>query len=142
MKKDEAMRICAQFNIPKGDNFHVFNSDIVARIIEAADSRKYRAPKNANGSRARYFYAMLTRALNSKVPEYVPGNYRTMKTLIQLILENDTRAALHKQWDSVTDALEYCKASADPKDTCLKIVAINADMGETGFSSELIHAFL
>lgn len=76
MKKDEAIRICGQFNIPKGENFHALNSDTVARIIEAADSRKYRAPKNANGSRARYFYAMLTRALNSKVPEYVvQGNH-------------------------------------------------------------------
>ena len=76
MKKDEALRICTQFNIPSGENFHAFSSDVVARIIEAADSRKYRAPKNANGSRGRYFYAMLTRALNSKVPEYViQGNY-------------------------------------------------------------------
>lgn len=76
MKKFEAAEIATRFQIPMGENFHALNSDTVGRIIEAADARKYREPKNANGSRARYFYAMLTRAFNAKRPEYVvQGNH-------------------------------------------------------------------
>jgi hypothetical protein len=42
-------------------DFHALNSDQVAFLLEAADHLKYKAPANANGSRARYFYAYLQR---------------------------------------------------------------------------------
>ena len=42
-------------------DFHALNSEQVEKIISLADSRGYRAPKNAKGSRARYFYAYLER---------------------------------------------------------------------------------
>ena len=71
MKKHEATTIATQYSIPLGENFHGLSSIIVEKIIDAANARKYREPKNANGSRARYFYAMLTRANNATVPEYV-----------------------------------------------------------------------
>lgn len=41
--------------------YHALNSDSVAILLEFADEFKYRKPKNANGSRARYFHAYLLR---------------------------------------------------------------------------------
>lgn len=76
MIRFEASQIATNYRIPLNADFHTLPTDTVGRIIEAADARKYRAPKNANGSRARYFHAMLVRAFNAKVPEYVvQGHY-------------------------------------------------------------------
>lgn len=60
------MELCNQFGIVLGRDFHALNSDQVERIIAAADSVKYRKPKSANGSRARYFYQALQRAHNRR----------------------------------------------------------------------------
>jgi hypothetical protein len=46
---------------PLGGNFHSLGTDVVAALIEEADERRYRRPKNANGSRARYFHDYLQR---------------------------------------------------------------------------------
>lgn len=75
MNKFEATTIATAHGIPLGADFHTLPSETVDRILQAADERKYIKPKNANGSRARYFYAMLTRANNSKVNEYVVQGY-------------------------------------------------------------------
>lgn len=62
MNQNKASTLAAAHSIPLGRDFHTLGNDIVCRIIEAADEWKYRKPKNANGSRARYFYAYLCRA--------------------------------------------------------------------------------
>ena len=41
--------------------FHSLPSDQVAQVLREADLVKYRKPKTANGSRARYFYEYLAR---------------------------------------------------------------------------------
>jgi len=51
-----------QFHIPVGRDFFTLRSDEVGRVLDAADHVKYSKPKNANGSRGRYFYAALMRA--------------------------------------------------------------------------------
>jgi len=58
----EAKNIAASYEIPLFCDFHALNSDTVERILSAANSRRYRKPRSANGSRARYFYAYLNRA--------------------------------------------------------------------------------
>ncbi|OQM74931.1 hypothetical protein BFN67_04770 [Pseudaminobacter manganicus] len=60
---DRAWAICTSFCIPVDRGFHALNSQHVQNIIDAADSVKYRQPKNANGSRARYFHAYLCRVI-------------------------------------------------------------------------------
>lgn len=45
-------------------DFHALPSADVDAILREADARQYRRPRNANGSRARYFHAYLTRAAN------------------------------------------------------------------------------
>jgi len=42
-------------------DFHSLGTEAVDRLLAHADAMKYRRPKNANGSRARYFHAWLTR---------------------------------------------------------------------------------
>jgi len=75
MKKFEATSIANAHHIPLDVDFFTLDSDTVHRIIAAADERKYRQPKNANGSRARYFHAMLVRALKEKTNEFVVQGY-------------------------------------------------------------------
>ena len=68
MTHDDARNLCAQFGIirqPELPDWHKMDSDQKERVIAAADCVKYRAPKNANGSRGRYFAAYLARALES-----------------------------------------------------------------------------
>lgn len=62
MTKEDANDIAHRFNIPLGKNFHSLRSEQVEKVLAAADERKYVQPKNANGSRGRYFYAYLCRA--------------------------------------------------------------------------------
>lgn len=45
---------------PKQD-FHTLRSEQVDAILAEADRVRYQKPKNANGSRARYFYQLLQR---------------------------------------------------------------------------------
>lgn len=42
-------------------DFHQLTSSQVDQLLEEADRVRYRKPKNANGSRARYFHALLQR---------------------------------------------------------------------------------
>jgi hypothetical protein len=42
-------------------DFHALGSSDVDVLVESADASKYRKPANANGSRARYFHAHLSR---------------------------------------------------------------------------------
>ena len=51
----------ARMAIPIGQDFHRLDSDSVAALLAEADLVRYRAPKNANGSRARYFHNLLQR---------------------------------------------------------------------------------
>jgi hypothetical protein len=59
-----ATGLATQFHIPLGQDFCTLRASEVERVLDAADLVKYRRPKNANGSRGRYFYAALTRAVN------------------------------------------------------------------------------
>lgn len=52
------------YNIPTRDFFTLTPTE-VGRVLDAADSVGYRKPRNANGSRARYFHARLMRDLEA-----------------------------------------------------------------------------
>lgn len=66
MDTAHATALAAQFHIPLGRDFCTLRASEVAQVLEAADFVKYRRPKNANGSRGRYFYAALSRAANRR----------------------------------------------------------------------------
>lgn len=61
MTYDRAKRLIAAYRIPVGRDFHALPSSDVDSVIRAANEYRYRAPRNANGSRARYFHAYLQR---------------------------------------------------------------------------------
>lgn len=46
-------------------DFHTLDSQKVASLVDCAQLHRYRKPKNANGSRARYFYSYLVRRAES-----------------------------------------------------------------------------
>jgi hypothetical protein len=60
---DRARTILAACGVlnPRLD-FHALYTEQVDALIREADAYGYRAPKNANGSRARYWHAYLERA--------------------------------------------------------------------------------
>lgn len=61
LDKAAAQSLATLYRIPLDRDFHALDSATVESIIAAADSVKYRAPANRNGSRARYFHAYLQR---------------------------------------------------------------------------------
>lgn len=64
MTPNEAIQLSHAYHIQLRRDFFTLSSSDVCRVLEAADAWKYRKPKNANGSRGRYFYALLNRAAN------------------------------------------------------------------------------
>ncbi len=61
MDKRTALYIAETQSIPLDRDFHSLPSETVQSIVEAANRYRYKAPRNANGSRARYFHAFLQR---------------------------------------------------------------------------------
>lgn len=66
MTNVEATALAIAYGIDLSADFHALPASTVCRVLEAADSVKYRKPKNANGSRGRYFFARLKRAANQE----------------------------------------------------------------------------
>ena len=61
MDRHDARAILRDCGIQPGEDFHRLESSKVEALLTHAKARKYRQPKNANGSRARYFHAHLQR---------------------------------------------------------------------------------
>ena len=51
----------AAAGVAVGQDFYTLSGGQVNRLLEEADRVKYRRPKDANGSRGRYFHALLQR---------------------------------------------------------------------------------
>lgn len=52
----------ARCGVSVAHDFHSLRSEAVEALLVEADADGYRQPKNANGSRARYYHARLVRA--------------------------------------------------------------------------------
>ena len=63
MTRSDAANLINKYNIEIHKDFFTLSASEVGQVLEAADEWKYRKPKNANGSRGRYFFALLQRAL-------------------------------------------------------------------------------
>lgn len=57
----DARQILRDCRAPIGSDFHRLDSATVERLLSAADSYGYRKPRNANGSRGRYWHEYLQR---------------------------------------------------------------------------------
>lgn len=60
-QRADARATLAACDVPINAEFHALSSWQVELLIVAADSEKYRLPKDANGSRARYYHERLQR---------------------------------------------------------------------------------
>jgi hypothetical protein len=61
LTRTEAREILARCHVPLGADYHKLDSDTVEYIVAMAKGYRYRKPRNANGSTARYFHAYLQR---------------------------------------------------------------------------------
>jgi hypothetical protein len=59
LTRADAIEMLRDCDVPLDSNFHALRTVQVASLLEAARHYGYRAPRNANGSRGRYFHAML-----------------------------------------------------------------------------------
>lgn len=68
MYDPQAAEILARCDVPLGADFHTLSSSQVDALLEEADRVKYRKPRNANGSRGRYFHDLLQRRARRTEP--------------------------------------------------------------------------
>jgi hypothetical protein len=66
MTRFDAIDALNRCNVPVGTDFHTLSSSQVDALLTEADFFRYRKPKNANGSRGRYFHAHLQRKVAAK----------------------------------------------------------------------------
>jgi hypothetical protein len=59
--KASAHALFRVWNIRPDQDFHTLSSSQVDAILAEADRVRYQTPRNANGSRARYFYQLWQR---------------------------------------------------------------------------------
>lgn len=59
--RTNAREMLASAKIDVGQDFHTLASWQVDSLLQEADRVKYRKPRTANGSRARYFHDLLQR---------------------------------------------------------------------------------
>lgn len=60
----QARALCSAFGFNPFEDFHAMSTASKEAVLRAADSVKYRQPKNANGSRGRYFAAYVRRVID------------------------------------------------------------------------------
>ena len=60
-ERADARRILVSIGAEIGQDFHTLRSSQVDHLLMLANLRRYRAPKNANGSRGLYFYKLTQR---------------------------------------------------------------------------------
>lgn len=65
-KRMLALSTLIDCGVEVGSDFHTLRSSHVDALLEHAKRWRYRKPRNANGSRARYFHAMLQRRATDK----------------------------------------------------------------------------
>jgi hypothetical protein len=63
----EARNIMAAIGCELNADYHTLNSNQVDRVLAEAKLYGYRKPKNANGSKARYFFAFVQRTAHRKI---------------------------------------------------------------------------
>jgi hypothetical protein len=59
--RTDARETLRMINAAIGQDFYTLRNEQVELLLAEADRVKYRKPKNANGSRGRYFYQLLQR---------------------------------------------------------------------------------
>jgi hypothetical protein len=66
MTRTQAHDILQRCKIVLGTDFHTLSTAQVEALVEEARRVRYQRPRNANGSRARYFYSYVRRKVDCK----------------------------------------------------------------------------
>jgi hypothetical protein len=72
-KKAAALALLPRLDLAA--NYFTLSSSTVLELVDVARAVGYRAPKNRNGSTARYFFAYLARSPKTELLHVVQGNY-------------------------------------------------------------------
>lgn len=64
LERSDANEILQRAGVELGTNFYTLSSSQVEALLVEADRVKYRKPKQANGSRGRYFHDYVQRRAN------------------------------------------------------------------------------
>lgn len=91
-KKAAALALLPGLNLTA--DFHTLNSATVQLLADTSKAVGYRAPKNRNGSTARYFFAYLARQPKTELLHVVQGNYG-------------------HGWEDLTASADYAEARAN-----------------------------
>lgn len=75
MTKEKARYILDLCSVPEGADFHTLSSDQVEELADEGRAFKYKAPKNANGSYGRMFYAYICRTLTRRELLHIVQGY-------------------------------------------------------------------
>ena len=65
-QRTNAQCVLKNCGIHIGADYHTLSSDQVDQLLIAADIAKYQKPKDANGSRGRYFHDLMQRRAQAK----------------------------------------------------------------------------
>jgi len=60
----DAWALATSFGFDPREDWHAMSTASKEAVLKAADSRRYKAPKNANGSRGRYFAEYVRRVID------------------------------------------------------------------------------
>jgi hypothetical protein len=60
-KRRNALQVLRSINARPDQDFHTLSASQIEALLIEADRQRYQKPKNANGSRGRYFYALIQR---------------------------------------------------------------------------------
>ena len=93
-KKSAALAMLPRLKLTA--DFFTLDSDTVLQLVDVAKAVGYRAPKNRNGSTARYFFAYLARSPKTELLHIVQGNYG-------------------HGWEDLTASTDYAEARRDLK---------------------------
>lgn len=66
MHSTDARSIATTYHLDLSKDFFTLSVEEVGRVLDAANLCKYRKPKQANGSRGRYFFRYLQRAAGAE----------------------------------------------------------------------------
>lgn len=62
LDRQAALNLATCYRFPLSKDWHALSTDEQDGVLAAADAHGYRKPRNANGSRGRYFHGYVRRA--------------------------------------------------------------------------------
>lgn len=131
-----AAALAAVHGIELGKDFHALSRDATQKVLDAADAVNYQAPKDASGSRGRYFYEYLNRLVKDEKSAPKEGRQDKVKRVVAILSKNyegmtDKRSSLV---DLLADSLHFAMMHGIDFDACISSAKshVEAEQGGEG----------